>query len=480
MAFSKAPSQSTYQTKEVKLLWSQDTRETSTSTDFITRNAIFELTKDGATKDNTYTMIKRDGILKHPSASSSTNIRGMYYWEDQDKLLVADGAVVKAYKGSTGVFQADVYTFPSTTGVVGFSEFNYDDGSTKVIVGDGTKLISVDSTNTAVASTSVDLPPFQPDFLVLDGYLFLIKTGTQDIYNSNLGDPLAWTAGDFLTAEMLPDSLIRISRLNNYLIALGSDSIEYFFDAGNASGSPLQRNDTPVKQIGYLGGYAKYSNKIYFVGQSSTTSPDIYVLEDFKMDVISNAPIRRFLRKDAVYTGSIITLNGHDYYVISVGDVSFAMDIETKVWIRLGYQSTDKLTVSFAVNVPMDGVGNSSVFYLPLIGGIHYLKRNYYQDNGVNFEVVCQLPKQEFDTRHEKYMSRLVTYADKTTGDLNISWSDDDYTTFSTPRPVDLSLEKPKLNRLGRFVSRAFKLSFLSNSYLRMYYISVDFNIGTK
>jgi len=480
MAFSKAPSQSTYQTEEIKLIYSLDNRSNTKVKDFISKNGIFEVTKGGATKDDLYTFFKRNGVSAYAGVLASSNIRGMYHWEDQDKLLVASDDNITIFVGSTGTLSTTLTPFTTTTGEVGFSEFNFDDGSTKVVIGDGTTLITVDSSNTVAVCFSPDLPPFEPSILTLDGYLFLIKTGTQDIYNSNLGDPLLWTAGDFITAEMIPDNLVRISRLSNYLIALGTASVEYFFDAGNAEASPLQRNDTPVKSIGFLGGYATYSNNVIFVGQSSTTSPEVYILEDFKMDMVESPMLKRYLKKDSVFTATMLSMAGHDFYVLTVDGLTFALDMNTKVWARWGLNSTETLPCQFATNVIVSGSGHVAVFSILGQSGVYFFNPDTYQDLGVNFDVVLQTPKQRFNTYHEKFMSRLIPVTDKTTGLLYVSWSDDDYATYTTERTIDLSIEQPKIHRLGRFVERGFRFRFEDNSPLRMYYVAVDYNIGLK
>lgn len=481
MAFSKAPSESTRQTKDVKLLWSLDNRESSTNKDSIAKNGFFDLIKSPATKDDTYTFHKREGIQSYLGAIASTNIRGTHYWEDQDKLYVAYDSSVAIFTGSTGVLQTTITPFTTTSGDVVFTDFYYDDGSTKIVVGDGIRLWTFDSTNTAVQTTAPDFPtPFKPSILFLDGYLFLVKEGTSDIYNSNLNDPLLWTAGDFITAEMIPDTLFRIARLSNYLVAMGSASIEYFFDAGNASGSPLQRNDTPVKHIGYLGAFATYENKIFFVGQSTATAPLVYVLEDFKMDLVENPVVMRQLQKGNTYKGTIVSMGGHVFYVLSTDTLTYALDLDTKVWTRLGYRSTDRLPATNGVVVPISGDGYCSVFSLAGSSNLYYFKPGNYLDNGETFSVVCQIPKQRFDSMREKYMSRIILTADKTTGTLLVDWSDNDYQTYSTPREIDLSLEKPMLHRLGRFVERSLRFTLNSASSFRMVSVEVDYNLGLK
>ena len=75
---------------------------------------------------------------------------------------------------------------------------------------------------------------------IFNGYTFVVKVGSADIYNSNNDNPMAWTAGDYISTEMLPDTVIRIGKLNNYLIAFGSASIEYFWDARTSQQLPAK------------------------------------------------------------------------------------------------------------------------------------------------------------------------------------------------------------------------------------------------
>lgn len=465
----------------MKLIWSLDNRETTKTKDVIAKNGFFDVIKSPATKDDMYSFIKREGVSPYMADLPQDNIRGMYYWEDEDKLFVAHDDKLVIYVGSTGVLSTTLTPFTSTTGDVGFTEFYYDDGTSNVIVSDGTVLAKIDSANTLTASADADLPtPHDPHIMFLDGYIFLVKSGTSDIYNSGLNTPLLWTPGDFITAEMIPDTLFRIARLSNYLIAMGSASIEYFFDAGNASGSPLQRNDTPVKHVGYISGFATHENKIYFIGQSSTTAPMLYILEDFKMDSVDSPMVRRYLQKDTEFTATLASMAGHVFYILTLDGFTLALDVDTKVWTRLGYQATDTLPAQFAVMIPIDGSGHCSVFSLKGAENLFFFKPEYYTDNAVAFPVVCQTPKLRFDTMHEKFMFRVLPVTDKTVGTLSVDWTDDDYQTYSTARTMDLSIEKPMLHRLGRFVERAMRFTITSSASFRMYHAEVDYNIGLK
>lgn len=479
MAFTKAPSQSTYQNKDLKLIWAMSNRSGSLEKDPLLVNGFFDIVRDKASKDEDFYVVKRDGCFPYPWESPSNVIRGLYYWEDQDKLYVAYADKIAIITASNGLETATITPFSTTEGEVSFTEFYYEDGTSKVVVGDGTTLITLDSTNTLVTCSDPDLPAFVPNLLFLDGYLFLIKKNTADIYNSALNDPMAWTPGDFISAEMLPDTVIKISRLNNYLVVFGSSSIEYFFDAGNASGSPLQRNDTPVKQIGYIGGYTTFGNKIIFVGQYSQTEPEIFILEDFKMEEITLSSLRRIVQQTRDFSASIVSNGGRDFYVLSANGETYVLDLETRLWSTWAFKQTASFDIRNALSIFLAS-GYVSLFTVHGDTRLYFFVPSAYADHDVIFTFSGTTQRVTNDTMNRKFMSRLCVYADKTAGGLKISWTDDDYQTFSAPREVSLNNNRPTIHRLGSFFSRAFKFSFTENQPCRIMNMEVAFNIGAR
>jgi hypothetical protein len=378
--------------------------------------------------------------------------------------------------------------FSTTSGEVGFTEYQFDNNTVKVVITDGTTLGTVDALDVWVASTDPDLPvPHLPQPIFLDGYLFIVKANTADIYNSNLNDPLVYTAGDFISCEMFPDVILKFAKLNNYLIAMGSASIEYFWDAANPTGTPLQRNDTPVKLVGYLGGFAQSANRIYFVGNSSTSTPEVYMLEDFKIEPVGAETIRRYLEAQTntliSSIGSIISCYGHDFYVINIGVLTYVMDLKTKLWNRWAFKSGNSFPLEQSISVKTNVTYASVVF---MTGTTKLLKCSPFvtQDDGQNFTVRIVTSKQNFGTYNRKAMSSLTVYADRdasvATSLLDISWSDDDYQTYSSPRSVDLNADVTTMYRLGTFRWRAFKFEFTQPALFRMLAAEVDINQGNS
>ena len=482
MPFDKTPSISTYQTKQVSLIADMNSRNDVPTTDVDYLNCFVEITKSKAAKKEDAWLRKRSGTSVVATLPSS-NVRKIYYWEDQQKLYFAHGHDVSVYLMPNFAFITTlVNVFPTTTtGDVGMVEFLYDTGDVKLVVSDGVTLSTIDSAQVVVAGADPDMPVHIPSIVFLDGYLFMVKAESADLYNSNLNDPLAYTAGDFISSEILADRATYVAKLNNYILLFGNESIEYFWDAANETGSPLQRNDTPVKFTGLIGGICQYASNIYFVGDKDESQANVFVLEDFKITPVGDENIRRWLSSTApgLY-GNILSIDGHDFYCLYAGgQYTYMMELDTRLWSRLGYQSSDVFPITYAFNARV-GVSYFPIFAQAGTAAISKFSPTLYQDNGVAITTKAVLNNEEFETYNQKNMARLTLWADRSSGSnpVTVQWSDDDYQTYNTGQTLELNQEMPCIYRLGRFRRRAFKITHTANKPLRIKTAEVDINMG--
>jgi hypothetical protein len=482
MAYSKNPEFSTYQTKPIPLISELNSRGSTTATDVDYLNCYVEYIKNKTTQQQEMSLRKRWGSTSLISLVNATT-RGWYYWEDQAKLFIAQSDDIYVYSIPSGTLSTTLNTvFPTTTsGPVGFTEFLYDNGTVKLVVTDGTTLSTIDTSNTVVAGADADMPAHLTSIVYLDGYLFMVKSGTSDLYNSNLNDPLAYTTDGFTSSEMFPDKIVDVRKLNNYIVVFGTDSVEYFWDAANETGSPLQRNDTPIKLAGLIGGIAQLGNKIYFIGDNNKSEASIFVMEDFKVNPISNESLRRWLTANTSSTlyANIVSMDGHDFYVLYTGSYTYVMELETGLWHRWGWQDDASFNLQFAINCRTT-TSYTPVFILNGVGTVYKFDVSLYQDAGSAVNTTWITDNAEFDTFNRKSMSSLTLWADKPTSSSSvlIQWSDDDYQNYTTGVSVDLYQECPRIYRLGSFRRRAFKFTHTANQPLRIKKVEVDINIG--
>lgn len=121
----------------------------------------------------------------------------------------------------------------------------------------------------------------------LNGYIFVCVGG--DIYNSDLDLPDSWNTSDFISTEIYPDVVVALAKYKNYLVAFGQNTIEFFYDAANVSGSPLQRQEGILHNIGCMGQGMVIDNedKIFWISQTSAQTYSLWTLDKFEAKKIS-------------------------------------------------------------------------------------------------------------------------------------------------------------------------------------------------
>lgn len=487
MAYTKAPMENTEQTKQIPMFSAWETRDKTGLKDVDNLNTIFEGVQSSATGEQYFEVLKRDGFANAGFPDEPEEIFGAYSWvvPSFNRYIRVTATHIKTYTPD-GVLVADA---PATfiNGKIGFTEFLYDDGTSEVVVTDGTNIYLVNFGGGAVAITDPDLPkPHLPYPVFLDGYLFLADY-KGNLCNSDLNAPLAWSASNFIAVESYPDTVSAIARVGQYIVALGTASIQYFYDAANPTGTPLAAQST-VLRIGFIGGLVAWKDGLIFLGREHGNSPTVFNLKGLSAEPLSEAPLRRRLL-DTTYNatsgspGVILTLNGHAVYTWyrSPGAIepTYALDLANGVWTRLEFGATGDFAARTAVLVPFANGFRTVVSFL---GGRTSYKLDplVYQDNGVNFTASFRSLFTDFGTRRMKFGSRLIVNADRTPASslMSISWTDDDYQTFSTPRTVDLSNQYPHLYALGSFRTRAWKFEYADNYPLRWISAELDYNQG--
>jgi len=124
--------------------------------DFI--NCIFEIIKEKAARDQRDFILKRCGTAELAETEVASEIRGMYFWEDQGKLFYAASDHLYVYDYGTSTVSDLGVVFANTTGEVGFTEYLFDTNVVTLVASDGVNIYQVDTAN-AVTSCSDPAPP---------------------------------------------------------------------------------------------------------------------------------------------------------------------------------------------------------------------------------------------------------------------------------------------------------------------------------
>jgi hypothetical protein len=476
----------TYTTKVIPLISREDQRDSQNTEDDVMINFLPELTYTAEAAQQ-LCLVKRNGTEETIATTGAGVIRGIHSWDEVGKFYVVIDRDIYIYTISTLVLETTLTNaFTTGTTQVGFTEFLYSTGTVVLMCTEGTTLNRITSANAITSSATVagTVGTHIATPVYYNGYLLLVKSGTGDCYNSDVDDPMTWTAGNFITAEISSDDVSQIAKLNNYFVLFGRYSIEYFYDVGNPTGTPFARNDVFVKNIGYkyntYKAITQYGNRLFFLGYKANSSLDVFSLEDFKVESITTPAVRRYLEAigSTAYL-NVISINGHDLLLLAASNRCYYYSINTGVWGRLAYKSdTLDFDIKLATTVLNSNV-KTTYFATTLDNAISKFSTTLYQDDGENFTCVMRTRPLDFGTNNQKYLSSLTINADrKGTGNITVEASDDDYQTYPISRTISLDQEYPNAQQWGRFRKRAFRLTYTTNHPLRIRGMELDLNIG--
>lgn len=193
----------------------------------------------------------------------------------------------------------------------------------------------------------------------------------------------------------------------------------------------------------------------------------------------------------AVTAAGVVTSAAHGY---SDGDI--ALIASTNSDFNGWHVATDVTTNTFqlqATGTAFSGSGTSvkhTETYFPVIASTSANGKQYLQHatNGKLFEFSqstyiddvgaiaarIKTPKIDNGTSAFKTMGSVEVIGDKISSKALLRYTDDDFVSFSYFRPVDLSIERSNLFRMGRYSRRSFELLHVKNALLRLEALEIE------
>ncbi len=414
-------------------------------------------------------------IMKRPtfalatdnSASQSTRGRGIIDFQGEDQLMVTEASyfynggstVITGGNNFDGNYMAKL-TYYSQAGTPYLVIQNAGETSTAVGAVHGNVYYATDGVSAATRVTDADMPGNNGVSMVrgavnLDGYLFVGDIFGQ-IHNCALDDITTWAATDYLTAEREADIGVYIGKLRDHVVFFGTRSIEFFYNASNASGSPLNVRKDIFYDVGcyHPNGIHEDGDITYFVGKPKGERIGIYMLKDFQLSKVSNDFIDEvlwdevFLDPDIsdttnldpdVWLSQIDTKQAGKQLVLTVNGKTYVMDTSTGLWSRWFAGSTPTYYGGFATwtnNVlPIVGYANKYVLFL------NGMTATINEDGDMNdlgltaADVYFYTRPWDMNTNERKKITsyRILHYPDGRTSEsasnLNLNWINTDFTS---------------------------------------------------
>jgi len=269
---------------------------------------------------------------------------------------IIDGTFVGCFTSTNNVQQADVYYYLETvtSGSVqisigdvsgGFFDFAQNYARDQVVLkSEGAMYVLNTQYGVVTRVTDIDYPTITARGLVYLNGVFYVMDTDGNIFNSADEDATSWDPAEFVAAQFEPDGGVALIKHLNYIVAFGEYSTEMFYDAGNATGSPLLPVQNGVVQVGCADGDSVdiIDSQIFFVGQSKAAGQAVAKgkfigkLNGTQVEKLSTPDIDRILDLDdfADTEATTFKVGGHSYYHLRLGTtgISIVYDASIQQW----------------------------------------------------------------------------------------------------------------------------------------------------
>ena len=417
-----------------------------------------------------YWIYKRAGLLTYQSQTGA----GEGTWNWLGDIYSVFGTTL--YKNGVAIAGA----VDGTNGIYAFSQCQ---GATpKLILGNGVKAYTYDAVNGIVQITNVNFPAtFTKGWAYLDGTTYVMDSKA-NIYGSGINDPQTWTALNLINANSDTGSGVSVQRQLAYVVAFKQWNTEVFYDAANATGSPLSAAANAMVTWGCANATSiqDADGVLYWIAINRSSELQIMAMENLSAKPVSTKAVERLLDVvdySLVYSWYLRDM-GYRFYGITFpnSNLTLVYDISEGLW----HQWTDVNGNYFPMISAVAAPNLKHLFQHDTNGKLYYADLAYYNDDGSAITVDIVTPNFEGENRRRKMVSKLEVLAVQQAGStLQIRKSDDDYQTWSSYRSVDLSLKHPKLLNCGTFTKRAYNLRHQSNTPLRIRAIELQIDEGT-
>jgi hypothetical protein len=338
--------------------------------------------------------------------------------------------------------------------------------------------------------------PYAPGVVWLNGTVY-VMTYAGKIYGSNVGAYTTWASGNVISTNVNASLGMALAKQKVYVVAFSRFSITVFYDAGNASGSPLSLLPGGQSSIGLYDNNTLQSigDDLYWVGSPSTVSLGVYKMSDLKVTKISTPAVDRILALATYVTYpyiagswpgampstrslSLATL-GHRYYVLNMYSVGYSLVYDTDMGVWYIWQTPAGAALPYFT--PLTYGGNLSTesyaaLAQPELNRFQSQTGALYRFNPYAYTDVDGIPQvrittDNFDagTSVKKVFKRFDFMADQAPGsNMHVQHTEDDYQTWSALRIVDLNVKHPHLLNLGTFRRRAYRIFHQANTPFRL------------
>jgi len=222
------------------------------------------------------------------------------------------------------------------------------------ITGDGPVSIADNGTQLFIAcnpdgfiyneATDVFAQITDPDFAgavtvaYLDGYFVFNQPDSEIVWVTSLLDGTSVDPLDFASVEASPDLMVALASVHRELWMFGSNSIEVWYDAGNAD-FPLAPIQGAFNEIGCVAAFsvAKLDNSVWWLGQDDRGQGIVYRSQGYAAKRVSTHSVEWQIQQYSTLTDAVAYTyqqDGHAFYVLNfpTANTTWVFDVATGLW----------------------------------------------------------------------------------------------------------------------------------------------------
>jgi len=432
-------------------------------------NCFSESVSNPVTGTRTMYLVKRPGFALSTTPQAGSIGNAILVWSGQGtgtKVITAFGGTNSSiYDGTTRLVTNNADTTIITGKATGITETSISGTATLVISSSDNTAWYYQPTGTVTKISDAEYPGNNSlttvgTFAHMDGFAFIMDS-TGGIWNSDLNSVTSWAASSVIPCNSYPDLGVGCVRRGNYIIGFGTQTIQFFRNAGNAFGSVLQRIEEMTLKVGCVGPNAITSigDSVYWTGSTPEGGLSVYRLSD-GVKPVSTPEINRILQLAgaANITMTSAKIYGRSFIIVNASTLTFVYCEEEGLWHE--WTSAQGFLWSKCAGV---STGSSQVTYSisnTVTGGKVYVinPENYvYADDSQTYISTAQSGLIG-DSKYRTFWTEMILVADKesTSSPVTVSVSDDDYETAQVLGTVDLSDSRPRLLRCGAAYRRSW------------------------
>jgi hypothetical protein len=296
------------------------------------------------------------------------------------------------------------------------------------------------------------------------------------VWHSDNNSVTSWNAAASITAQQSPDALTALAKTGQYVVAFGNDSTEWFYNTGNTVGSVLSSARRDIG-VGCINGDStcEMDDYLYFVGTSKLGGIGVYRMRGFEYEKISPAALGNTILLAGTANISLTACRIYDQalLVMRCATATYVYNAGSRMWTEWTGNAVlwDRMAgSSVGTNLPTYAISKTSTS-----GKVFVINPAAYKvlDNGAAYTCYIQSSVMDFGTNKRKRHTGMDVVGDTCNDTLSVSWTDDDYTTWSESRPVSMSGSR-RITRLGQFRKRAFGISWTPSGPNRLEACDVD------